>query len=629
MKKLFLIISLLVMASMVLAACAPAATPTEAPATEEMVEPEPTEEPEPAATEEEMMLPDLGGREITIAVENAYLPFNFESLETGEPGGWDYDFIDAACAAMNCVPVWQEFGWDTMIAAVADGQFDMATDGITITEERAKTVDFSDGYTNVDQRVLVRRDEDRFNSLEEMVADPDTVLSVQVATTNYEVAIKYMPEDRIITTDTFGQAVQMVISGDSDGCVIDEKAGLGYVGANADEVKLIGASLSSDQLGFIFPKGSDLVEPFNQAIAAFRADGTLEEINMKWFGKTEDEIVASAGGITDGAYEEAEPEAMEIGTEDDPIKVLFVPSVNVDTLIESGDGIEQLFNEATGLVFEVSVPTSYAAALEEMCASPTDTIGFIPAMGYALANQLCGVEPALASERRGWTVYWTQYIVPRDSDIQTLEDLEGKTWGLGEFTSTSGYLYPSAELADLGITPGDQVETGGHGETARAVYDGDVDFGTTFFSPYTVEGDEIEKWDVGDPPDIPDEFIDQCALNDEGILWCGPYRVQDARSLIREEAPDVVQKVRILSLTKEIPNDTMSWSPEFPEELKEPIIQALVDYLASDACQENEELICSPDHYEWTAAAPILDENFDGIRILMEAQGITLENIGE
>jgi phosphonate transport system substrate-binding protein len=250
-------------------------------------------------------------------------------------------------------------------------------------------------------------------------------------------------------------------------------------------------------------------------------------------------------------------------------------------------------------------------------------------MGYALANQLCGVEPALASERRGWTVYWTQYIVPRDSDIETLADLEGKTWGLGEFTSTSGYLYPSAELADLGITPGDQVETGGHGETARAVYDGDVDFGTTFFSPYQVEGDEIPPWDVGDDPDIPDEFIEDCALNDEGQLWCGPYRVQDARQLIREEAPDVVQKVRILSLTSEIPNDTMSWSPEFPEELKEPIVQALLDYLASDACQEREELICSPDHYEWTAAAPIFDENFDGIRILMEAQGITLENIGE
>jgi phosphate/phosphite/phosphonate ABC transporter binding protein len=612
------------MTSMVLTACAPAATPTEAPEPE-VEEPEPTEPPEaePEPEEEEVMLPDLGGREITIAVENAYLPYNFVSLETGEPGGWDYDFIDEACARLNCVPVWVEFAWDPMIAAVGEGQFDMATDGITITEERAEQVDFSDGYANIDQRLLVRADEDRFESVEELAADPALMLAQQIGTTNEAVALKYVTEDRIIGFQEYGLAIQAVISGDADGAVIDETAGLGYLGANPDKVKLVGPSLSSDALGFIFPKGSDLVEPFNQVIAAFAADGTLEEINIKWFGKTQDEIIASAGGITDGVYA---VEEVELGTEDNPIKVLFVPSVNVDFMIESGDAIEEMFNEATGLVYEVSVPTSYAATLEEMCASPTDTIGFIPAMGYALANQLCGVEPALASSRYGWNVYWAQYLVARDSEYETLEDLEGATWGLGEFTSTSGYLVPAAELADLGVTVGDQVETGGHPESARAVYNGEVDFATTFFSPPLLpEG----TWAFGDPPDIPDELLEECAVNEDDNLFCGGYRVLDARQTIRAEAPDVIQKVRILDISNEIPNDTMSWSPEFPEELKEPIIQALVDYLASDACLEEEELICSEDFYGWNAVGPIADENFDGIRILMEQQGITLENIGE
>ena len=624
MKKLLLLISILIMASMVLAACAPAATetPTAEPEMEEPA-PEPEEqEPEPEP-EEEMMLPDLGGREITIAVENAYLPFNFVSLETGEPGGWDYDFIDLACAELNCVPVWVEFGWDTMIASVADGQFDMATDGITITEERAKSVDFSDGYTSVEQRLLVRLDEDRFESMEELVAMEDTIIAVQVATTNYEVAIQYMPEDRILTTDTFGLAIQALVAGDADAVVIDEKAGVGYVGAQNDVLKLVGPSLSSDQLGFVFPQGSDLVEPFNMVIAQFKEDGTLEELNTKWFGITEDEIVAEAGGIGDGAYAEEE---VELGTEDNPIKVLFVPSVNVDVMIESGDAIEEFLNEATGLVYEVSVPTSYAATIEEMCASPTDTIGFIPAMGYALASQLCGVEPALASERFGWNVYWAQYLVARDSEYETLEDLEGATWGLPEFTSTSGYLVPAAQLDDLGVTVGEQVELGGHTAAANAIYNGEVDFATTFFSPPLLpEG----TWQYGDPPDIPDELIPECAVNEDDRLFCGDYRVLDARQSIREQAPDVVQKVRILDISPEIPNDTMSWSPEFPEDLKEPIVAALLDYLASDACQERQETICSPDFYEWTGAGPIFDENFDGIRIMMEAQGITLENIGE
>lgn len=622
MKKLFLIISMLILASLILAACQPAATPTEAP-TQEVEATEAPTEPEPVETEEEMMLPDLGGRVITVAVENAYIPFNFEALATGEVAGWDYDFLAEACKRLNCVPEYIEFAWDPMIAAVADGQFDMAADGITITDERAQQVDFSDGYVKTDQRLLVRIDDDRFESAEELAADPDTLLAEQVGTTNYQAALKVMPEDRIIATDTFPLAIQALRSGDVDGVIIDDTAGMGYVGVYADELKLVGPSISSDELGFIFTKGSDLVEPFNQVIAAMREDGTLDEINSKWLPMSQDDIVALFGELGAGAYEE--PEAA-LGTEDHPIKVLFVPSVNVDFMLESGDAIAEMLSEATDLVYEVSVPTSYAATLEEMCASPTDTIGFIPAMGYALANQLCGVEPGLASSRYGWNVYWAEYLVARDSDIQTLEDLEGKTWGLPEFTSTSGYLFPAAELADLGVTPGEQVETGGHPESVRAVYNGEVDFATAYFSPPLLpEG----TWQIGDPPDIPDELVEECAVTEDDTLMCGGYRVLDARSAIRQEAPDVIQKVRILDISNEIPNDTMSWSPEFPEELKQPIIDAIVAYLESDACQEREETICSEDFYNWTAAEPINDENFDGVRILMEQQGITLENIGE
>ena len=100
----------------------------------------------------------------------------------------------------------------------------------------------------------------------------------------------------------------------------------------------------------------------------------------------------------------------------------------------------------------------------------------------------------------------------------------------------------------------------------------------------------------------------------------------DARAAILTEAPDVVQKVRILGLSDEIPNDTMSFSPDFPEDLKQLIMDALIEYVASDACAET---LCNENFYDWTGAAPIFDENFDGVRLLMEAQGITLENLGE
>jgi len=331
--------------------------------------------------------------------------------------------------------------------------------------------------------------------------------------------------------------------------------------------------------------------------------------------------------------EEPEPEpeptaepAPVLGSEDTPIKMLFVPSVDVDFMIASGDLVEQAFFDATGLYFEVSVPTSYAATLEEMCASPTDTIGFIPAMGYALANQLCGVEPGLASVRRGWNVYWTQFIVQRDSDMLTLEDLEGKSWGVPSYTSTSGYLFPAAMLTALGVTPGEVTETGGHTQAVLAVYNGEVDFATSFYSAPLLPGDPDVKWAVGDPADVPADLIEDCGPNEDDELWCGEHRVLDARLTVTEGAPDVVQKVRILSLSDDIVNDTISFSPEFPDDIKQVILDALTAYIGSDPCYEN---ICHENFYGWTGVAPIFDENFDGIRNLMEAQGITLENIGE
>ena len=600
MKKVsYMLFALLVIGAMVLAACTPA-TPEPAP--------EPEAPAEPVADEGAM--PDLGGREITITVENAYLPFNYIDPETGEGAGWDYEIWDEMCVLLNCTPKYVESAWEGMIQSVADGQFDVGADGVTITDDRAEIVDFSMGYVAIEQRLLVRADEDRITSIQDIVDDADLKLGTQTGTTNYETALKYLDADRINAFEQFPFAVQALLAGDIDAVIMDETAGQGYLGENAQDLKLVGDSLSSDQLGFLFPKGSDLVEPTNAALEVLMKNGFLEDLNAKYFGED-----------FDVTYDDLFP--AEIGSEDHPIKVLFVPSVDVDFMVAGGDLIETALNEATGLYFEASVPTSYAATIEEMCASPEDTIGFIPAMGYALANQLCGVTPGLASARYGWNVYWAEFLVARDSDYQTLEDLEGATWAYPDAGSTSGFLYPSAIFDDLGVTIGNTVEAGGHPQAVKAVYNGEADVATAYFSPPLLpEG----RWALGDAPDIPDELVPDCALNDEGKLYCGDYRVLDARAAIREEAPDVVQKVRILDISGEIPNDTMSFSPEFPEDLAQIILDAVTAYVDSEACAET---LCNESFYDWSGVGPIFDENFDGVRLLMEAQGITLENLGE
>jgi polar amino acid transport system substrate-binding protein len=275
------VFGILATAAVALAACAapaPAPAPTPAPAATAAPAAESPAEETPASG-----LPDLGGREINVAIENAYIPFNYIRLDNGQAEGWDYDALDEICNRLNCKPVFKEIAWDGMIAAVAASQFDMAADGITITDERKQSVDFSDGYIRVDQRLLIRLEEDRFQTIDDFKGG-DFKLATQKGTTNYDEGVKLVGEARVQAFDDFGSAVQAVISRDADAVIIDDTAGQGYVGVNADKLTLLDGTITSGQeLGFIFPKGSDLVAPINAALAAMRSDGKLQELQDKWF----------------------------------------------------------------------------------------------------------------------------------------------------------------------------------------------------------------------------------------------------------------------------------------------------------------------------------------------------------
>ncbi len=241
-----------------------------------------------AQDEAESTIPDLGGATITVAVENAYKPFNFIA-EDGTTVGWDYDVVNYICAAvLNCVPEYVETSWDGMILAVSNGEFDMAADGITIKDDRKELVDFSRGYVSLVQRLIVRTGEDRFTSAEDFAAGEFTI-GVQPGTTNFFVAEELLGEGstRILGFDTFPIAVQALIAGDVDAVVMDDVAGQGYVGVQADKIALLGEPLTSaEELGFIFPKGSELTAAFDAALNYMESEYTLQYFNNKWFTGT-------------------------------------------------------------------------------------------------------------------------------------------------------------------------------------------------------------------------------------------------------------------------------------------------------------------------------------------------------
>ncbi|MEI6386995.1 MAG: transporter substrate-binding domain-containing protein [Spirochaetota bacterium] len=233
-------------------------------------------------------LPDLKGRKIVAVTENAYTPLNFVDAKTGKAMGWEYDAVNEIGKRLNARIEWKVSSWDTMIQAVRDGQFDVGMDGITINDERKGQVDFSDAYMVSQQFMLVRKGEKRFTDEKAFAANPKLLIGAQAGTTNFYVAVYNVLDgdeknQRIKLFETFGATVQALLAGDIDMVLMDASSSKGYIGANPGKLQNVGSALGTEEFGFIFKQGSDLVKPFNAAISAMKADGTITKLDTKWF----------------------------------------------------------------------------------------------------------------------------------------------------------------------------------------------------------------------------------------------------------------------------------------------------------------------------------------------------------
>lgn len=233
-------------------------------------------------------LPNLEGKEVIIASENTYPPLQFVDPKTGDAIGWEYEAVAEIAKRLNMKVTYENTSWDAMIPAISAGEYDLAMNGITIRADRAEKVDFSAPYMRSEMFMLVRADEDRFTDPKSFAANADFLAAAQPGTTPFYVTVYEVLDGdeanpRIKLFETFGAAVQALKSGDVDLVLTDSTGGKGYVATNPDTFKLIGDPLGSEDFGFIFPKGSELVAPINAAIASMREDGTLDALNKKWF----------------------------------------------------------------------------------------------------------------------------------------------------------------------------------------------------------------------------------------------------------------------------------------------------------------------------------------------------------
>lgn len=231
----------------------------------------------------ERQMPDLEGRPITIAVENAYLPFNYLPLDQDTAAGWDYDAWRAICELIRCTPEFIERPWIGTLQAVADGQVDTSGNGVSVTPERRETLQFSEPYFSSEQRLLARKSEERFSDADEFAADTSLRLGAQSGTTNYAVAVELVGEERVQSFGTLGDMVTALTAGEIPAVVIDQQAAPPSLGEPGDELEFIGDSLARDQLAFPFAQDSELVQAVNQALRALGEDGTLADLDQRYF----------------------------------------------------------------------------------------------------------------------------------------------------------------------------------------------------------------------------------------------------------------------------------------------------------------------------------------------------------
>jgi phosphonate transport system substrate-binding protein len=166
----------------------------------------------------------------------------------------------------------------------------------------------------------------------------------------------------------------------------------------------------------------------------------------------------------------------------DPLKVGLIPNQNPESVEAQYEPFGDYLSEQLGQDVELTVPTSYTAVVEAMVNDELD-LAYYGGLTYVQARNRAGVKPLVTevNPRTGDTTYRSVIIVPHDSNIEEVQDIEGDTFAFGSANSTSGSLYPAIMLQDAGIDyRTDLAEftyTGGHDATAQAIANGGVNGG--------------------------------------------------------------------------------------------------------------------------------------------------------
>jgi phosphonate transport system substrate-binding protein len=286
--------------------------------------------------------------------------------------------------------------------------------------------------------------------------------------------------------------------------------------------------------------------------------------------------LALALAVLGAAMVSASAQTEALGTENNPIVWVFVPSGETQRVTAGADSVVKILHDKTGLFIKAIVATDYPAAIEALAATPPKAqMASLATFAAIMAGDAGVAKAALISVRNGSAMYNGQIIANATKGIKTLADLKGKTFARVDTISTSGWIIPMITLRANGIDAEKDmkvVDAGSHDAVVAAVYAGDVDAGACYV---------------------------------------------DARTRIQKDKPDVMEKIIVLNVSAPIPNDGVQFSPSVPADVKEKIVAALLDMLKTD---EGKTALNTA--YQWTGLERHDDSFYDPFRQVLQAAGM-------
>ncbi|MFZ0455394.1 MAG: phosphate/phosphite/phosphonate ABC transporter substrate-binding protein [Ignavibacteriaceae bacterium] len=289
-------------------------------------------------------------------------------------------------------------------------------------------------------------------------------------------------------------------------------------------------------------------------------------------------VYSSAKELNEGA----------LGTRSNPIKIYFTPSVDAKRISFNAKALVDYLEKETGYYYRTAVPASFIAVVEAFGTGKVD-IAAINTFSYLMANAKYGAEAKLRIVRdNNQTSYKGQFITRYDSGIDSIGDINGRSFAYVDPSSTSGYILPKAMLDRLHIKPSETVFAMRHDNVVTMVYQGQVAAGATYYAPPDPKTGEI----------------------------------LDARMRVEKQFPDVARKIKIIGFTEDIPNDPWVFRKNMDKEMESKIINALIKFVHTDAGRK-----ALYDIYDIVGLIKTKDSDYNKLRNLLEEQHISFENL--